>query len=162
MYFDEAGFAASPPIQYGWGPRGQPHRVEPENHCRRSVPGALDYSSNTLFYQTESGSVTHNEVTDFLERVAKQGDGRRTILVLDNAPVHRGIDDETRKRWFFEHNMCLLYLPAYSPELNLIEMVWKQAKYHWRRFINWSKETLESELDNLLGGYGERFAVNFS
>ncbi|RIQ15699.1 transposase, partial [Salmonella enterica] len=31
-------------------------------------------------------------------------------------------------------------MPAYSPELNLIEMVWKTAKYHWRRFINWNKE----------------------
>ncbi|WP_196800768.1 transposase, partial [Xenorhabdus nematophila] len=29
--------------------------------------------------------------------------------------------------------MLLLYLPAYSPELNLIEIVWKQAKYDWRR-----------------------------
>ncbi|ECJ2476346.1 hypothetical protein FNI67_23485, partial [Salmonella enterica subsp. diarizonae] len=85
-----------------------------------------------------------------------------TILVLDNAPIHRGIDDETRKRWFFEHNMCLLYLPVYSPDLNVIEMVWKNAKYHWRRFINWRKETLESELDKLLGAYGDRFAVNLS
>ncbi len=25
----------------------------------------------------------------------------------------------------------LLFLPPYSPELNLIEILWKQAKYHW-------------------------------
>ncbi|MFL9856252.1 transposase [Paraburkholderia madseniana] len=25
----------------------------------------------------------------------------------------------------------LFYLPPYSPELNLIEIVWKHAKYHW-------------------------------
>lgn len=136
--------------------------VEPQNHCRRSVLGALDYSSNTLFYQTESGSVTRTDVIAFLDQVARQGDDHLTILVLDNAPVHRGIDDETRKRWFFEHNMCLLYLPAYSPELNVIEMVWKKAKYHWRRFINWSKETLGSELEKLLEAYGDHFAVNFS
>lgn len=162
MYFDEAGFSASPPIQYGWGPRGKSHAVEPRNHCRHSVLGALDYATNTLFYQTESGSVTRTDVVVFLEQVAKQGDGRLTILVLDNAPIHRGIDAATRTRWLSEYNMCLLYLPAYSPELNLIEIVWKQAKYHWRRFINWSKETMEYELDNLLGAYGDRFAVNFS
>ncbi|WP_422646233.1 transposase, partial [Xenorhabdus nematophila] len=34
----------------------------------------------------------------------------------------------------------LLYLPAYSPELNLIEIVWKQAKYHWRRFYHLDSE----------------------
>jgi hypothetical protein len=135
VYFDEAGFAASPPVQYGWNPRGIPHEAEPQNHCRRSVLGALNYTENSLFYQTEQGSITRVVVTDFLEQVAKQGDNRLTFLVLDNARIHHGIDAETRERWLQEHNMFLLYLPAYSPELNLIEIVWKQAKYHWRRFI---------------------------
>ncbi|CDH07091.1 hypothetical protein XBO1_2530005 [Xenorhabdus bovienii str. oregonense] len=27
VYFDEAGFAASPPVQYGWSPRGKPLRL---------------------------------------------------------------------------------------------------------------------------------------
>ncbi|YAP79127.1 transposase [Xenorhabdus stockiae] len=31
--------------------------------------------------------------------------------------------------------MKVCSLPAYNPELNLIEIIWKQAKYHWRRFI---------------------------
>ncbi|WP_258087684.1 hypothetical protein, partial [Xenorhabdus bovienii] len=41
VYFDEAGFAASPPVQYGWSPRGKPHETEPQHHDRRSVLGAL-------------------------------------------------------------------------------------------------------------------------
>ncbi|WP_237120471.1 transposase [Salmonella enterica] len=83
-----------------------------------------------------------------------------TILVLDNIPIHCGIDDETRKRWVFEHNRFLLYLLAYSPELNLIEMIWNKAKYHCRRFINWRKETPESEPEKLLGTCGDSFIVN--
>ncbi|WP_255523168.1 transposase [Xenorhabdus sp. PB62.4] len=55
-----------------------------------------------------------------------------------------------------------LYLPAYSPELNLIEIVWKQAKYHWRRFITWTQDTMEYELNTLLEGYSDQFAINFS
>ncbi|KHD29533.1 transposase [Xenorhabdus nematophila] len=57
--------------------------------------------------------------------------------------------------------MFLLYLPTYSPELNLIEIVWKQAKYHWRRFMTWTQETMEEEINALLGGYGEKYAINF-
>ncbi|SFN88890.1 transposase, partial [Xenorhabdus japonica] len=56
----------------------------------------------------------------------------------------------------------LLYLPAYSPELNLIEIIWKQAKYHWRRFITRTQDTMEDELNTLLDGYGDQFAINFS
>ncbi|RZF23460.1 hypothetical protein EVC45_44425 [Paraburkholderia sp. UYCP14C] len=48
-------------------------------------------------------------------------------------------------RWFLDHRMVLFYLPPYSPELNLIEIVWKHAKYHWRRFVNWTKETIDTE-----------------
>ncbi|REF28645.1 transposase [Xenorhabdus cabanillasii] len=162
VYFDEAGFAASPPVQYGWSPRGKPHETEPKEHVSRSVLGALNYTDNSLFYQTVSGSTTRANVIDFLEQVAQQGDDRLTFVVLDNAPIHHGIEAEIQKRWLYEHNLFLFYLPAYSPELNLIEIVWKQAKYHWRRFITWTQETMENELNTLLGGYGNRFAINLS
>ncbi|CDM90088.1 IS630 family transposase [Xenorhabdus bovienii] len=162
VYFDEAGFAASPPVQYGWSPRGKPHETEPQHHDRRSVLGALNYTDNTLFYQATSGSITRADVIDFLEQVAKQGDNRLTFLVLDNARIHHGIEKKIRNRWLREHNLLLFYLPAYSPELNLIEIIWKQAKYHWRRFITWTQDTVEYELNTLLEGYGAKFAINFS
>ncbi|MBE8597648.1 transposase [Xenorhabdus sp. BG5] len=82
--------------------------------------------------------------------------------MLDNARIHHGLEKEIERRWLQEHNLFLLYLPAYSPELNLIEIVWRQAKYHWRRFITWTQETMEYELNTLLAGYGNKFAINFS
>jgi transposase len=63
-----------------------------------------------------------------------QGDGRPTVIVLDNASVHHEIDHVTLDRGFIEHKALLFYLPPYSSELNLIEIVWKHFKYHWRRF----------------------------
>uniref|UniRef100_UPI0036DA27F5 transposase n=1 Tax=Photorhabdus sp. RM322S TaxID=3342825 RepID=UPI0036DA27F5 len=123
VYFDEAGFAASPSVQYGWSPRGKSHETEPRNHDRRSVMGALNYTDNGLFYQMSSESITRADVIDFLEQVAKQGDNRLTFLVLDNARIHHGIEEKNKDRWLREHNMLLLYLPAYSLELNLIEIV---------------------------------------
>jgi transposase len=58
--------------------------------------------------------------------------------------------------------MVLFYLPPYSPELNLIEIVWKNAKYHWRRFVTWTKETIDAEIEKLLDGYGSEFQIEFS
>src|SRR5690242_7682951 len=40
---------------------------------------------------------------------------------------------EKRRQWE-QQGLYLYYLPAYSPELNRIEILWKQAKYFWRRF----------------------------
>ncbi|WP_375542632.1 transposase [Paraburkholderia sp. CNPSo 3272] len=61
-----------------------------------------------------------------------------------------------------EHKTLLFYLPPYSPELNLIKIVWKHFKYHWRRFVIWIQETIDAELADLLNGYRTKFQVNFS
>ncbi|MGF1761413.1 transposase, partial [Photobacterium sagamiensis] len=129
---------------------------------RRSVLGALDYAANTFQYEITDKSVTRTTVVKFLEQVAEQGDDRLTFIVLDNARMHHGIDQKTLEHWLMQHYMILVYLPAYSPELNLIEILWKQAKYYRRRFITWSKETLEAEIAALLDGYGNLFEISFS
>jgi transposase len=54
------------------------------------------------------------------------------------------------------------YLPAYSPELNKIEIVWRQLKFRWRRFITWTRETIDAELAELLAEYGTKFQTNCS
>ncbi|OJB42638.1 transposase [Burkholderia ubonensis] len=56
----------------------------------------------------------------------------------------------------------MFYLPPYSPELNLIEIVWRHLKYRWRRFITWIKETIDAELADLLAAYGVKFQTSFA
>ena len=163
IYLDEAGFVASPPVQRGWSPIGEPHCVVPQSHCRRSVLGALDFGANTLEHEAHSVTVNRTTVIQFLDQIAQKSNSEQvTVVVLDNAKIHHNIDQETLERLFVKHQMVLFYLPPYSPELNLIEMVWKHAKYHWRRFVSWSKETIDSEIAELLNGYGSKIQINFS
>jgi transposase len=162
LYLDEAGFCGSPPVQRSWSPRGLPHEIEPNTHCRRSVVGALDFGTNTLIHATHAGSVKGPDVVRFIDRLLSTSDGRPTIIVLDNASIHHGVDQATRERWLLDHKALLFYLPAYSPELNKIEIVWRQLKYRWRRFVTWTKETIDTELAELLAGYGVKFQTDFS
>jgi transposase len=163
IYYDEVGICASPPVQRGWSPIGAPHRVVPQPHCKRSVLGALDFAANRLWHQTSKVAVKRADVLQFINQIAQEGDPEKmTVLVLDNAKIHHNIDQETLDRWFIEHRLLLFYLPAYSPELNLIEIVWKHAKYHWRRFVTWTKETIDAEIATLLADYGSKFQINFS
>nr|WP_247873595.1 transposase [Burkholderia sp. LS-044] len=80
-------------------------------------------------------------------------------MVLDNASIHHSIDYEGHARCLHEHHVKRFYLPPYSFELNLIEIVWKQAKYHWR---NWTKEAADDEVRSLLGAYGAKFQIVFA
>ena len=52
-----------------------------------------------------------------------------------------------------KHRFVPLYLPPYNPELNLIEILWKHAKYPWRAFTSWTRETLAREVTELMGGF---------
>ncbi|WP_198385797.1 transposase [Burkholderia ubonensis] len=125
LYLDEAGFCGSPPVQRSWSPRGLPHEIEPNTHCRRSVLGALEYSANTLIHATHARSIKGPNVVRFIDDLLAADEGRPSVIVLDNASIHHGIDEATRDRWLIDHNAVLFYLPAYSPELNKIEIVWR-------------------------------------
>jgi transposase len=58
--------------------------------------------------------------------------------------------------------LVLMHLPPYSPELNPIEIVWKHAKYHWRRFATWTKEQLFEAVRNLMASIGETYKISFT
>jgi len=162
LYLDEAGFHGSPPVQRSWSPRGLPHQVDPNPHCRRSVIGALDFGENTLIHAAHAGTIKAQDVECFIDSVLATGNGLPTVIVLDNASIHHGISDATRQRWLLEHKVILFYLPAYSPELNMIEIVWRHLKYRWRRALTWTRETIDAELAALLSRYGPDFQINFS
>lgn len=162
LFLDEAGFCASPPVQRSWSPRGLPHAIEPNTHTRRSVLGALDFGPNELIYSAHAGTVKGPDVVRFIDSLLAEGDGRLTVIVLDNASIHHGIDVATRERWLIDHKALLFYLPTYSPELNLIEIVWRHLKYRWRRFVTWTKDTIDAELVDLLAGYGVKFQTSFA
>jgi transposase len=52
------------------------------------------------------------------------------VVVLDNAGIHTSKVIKAARRGLASLGVYLYYLPAYSPELNLIEAVFKQVKHH--------------------------------
>lgn len=84
------------------------------------------------------------------------------IVVLDNASFHKGKQIEQRRRKWMAQGLFLYYLPPYSPELNRIEILWKHAKYFWRRFVGLKGRELLNEVESLMNGFGTAFTINFS
>jgi transposase len=52
------------------------------------------------------------------------------VVVLDNAGIHTGKAVKAARPALAKLGIFLYYLPAYSPELNRIEPVFKQVKHH--------------------------------
>ncbi len=52
------------------------------------------------------------------------------VVVLDNASIHISKVFKAQRKELSRRGVYLYYLPAYSPELNEIEGVFKQVKHH--------------------------------
>jgi transposase len=65
----------------------------------------------------------------FVTKITKQ-----TIVVIDNAPVRHSKMFEAKIEDWKKQDLYLYFLPPYSPELNLIENLWRFIKYDWLKF----------------------------
>ncbi|MDB5770875.1 MAG: putative transposase, partial [Burkholderia sp.] len=69
---------------------------------------------------------------------------------------------ENKRQEWANHGLYLYYLPPYSPELNRIEILWKQAKYFWRRFISLKGMDLLNEVESIMNRFGPEFTRSFA
>ena len=85
--------------------------------------------------------------------------GPKILIILDNASFHKKREILTKITTNLP-NIILEFLPAYSPDYNLIELVWHSAKEYiaHRNFGN--KEELKKVVNNLLNEGG--LTINWS
>jgi DDE superfamily endonuclease len=162
LYFDETGIANVPHVQRSWSPLGEAHSADASIARKRvNVLGALNYAAGTLAFEVHEHTVCRADVVNFLDRQARDwARDKLTVVVMDNASIHHNIEQDILHQWMVRDRFVLLFLPPYSPELNLIEILWKQAKYHWREFVTWAAKDLRKEVLALFDGFGTKF--NFS
>ena len=92
---------------------------------RFNVLGALDAVSHNLVQVTNHSYINAESVCALLRAVVDAGTGLPITLVLDNARYQKcALVTDLAAQLGVE----LLYLPSYSPNLNLIERLWKFVK----------------------------------
>lgn len=65
------------------------------------------------------------------------------------------------KEWE-EQDVLIFFLPPYSPELNLIEILWKRIKYQWIPFDAYlSVQNLKERLSFVLNNVGKQYDIIF-
>ncbi|MDM8567810.1 transposase, partial [Candidatus Halobeggiatoa sp. HSG11] len=54
-------------------------------------------------------------------------------------------------------------IPPYSPQLNIIEMLWRKMKYEWMPFSAYTSfESLQNELFNTLKNIGDEYIIEYT
>ena len=118
---------------------------------------------DSLTFYEQLKKLTEEVKKEWVEKGNKQEEfekrGPKIVIILDNASFHKKneIREQIKEKL---PNIILEYLPAYSPDSNLIELVWHSAKEYiaHRNFQN--REELEKIVKKLLNENGLK--INWS
>ncbi len=158
-YCDESGFALRPVVPYAWQPTGE--RIEIDGGRSINVLGFLRRDASFTPYIVES-SINSEVVIACIDHFAKTLT-RKTILIIDNAPTHRSKAVAACLPKWKEQGLEFYFLPSYSPELNLIELLWQRIKYTWMPISAYeSFAMLKQALEEILIGVGTKYRITFS
>lgn len=97
---------------------------------RYNVLGALNFCTKAVHTVTNDTYITSRQVCRMLVRLSKAYKGQSVHVILDNAAYQRC---NLVQMVAAKLNITLHYIPAYSPNLNLIERFWKYVKGELRR-----------------------------
>jgi len=166
-YFDEAGFNLTPSVCYAWQKKGSQIQVYSQRGSNYTVLGftnkQLDFHPYLKLGSANSEDVIYCIDQFCLDIRKNKTIEHKSILILDNAPTHTSLKFRNRIQYWNSLGLRIEFLPKYSPELNLIEILWRFIKYKWLPFEAYSsKQSLVNELSFILKNIGSKYRINFS
>jgi len=127
IYFADATHPQHNSIpSYGWIKKGQEKELKANcGRQRLNINGAINIETlepTTGFYDT----INANSTIDLFSKIeAKHPEAKRIYIIVDNARYYRS---RLLKEYIEGTKIKLIFLPSYSPNLNLIERYWKFFK----------------------------------
>ena len=133
MFQDEGRFGRISSPRRCWAPRG----IRPDVPCQI----VREYTYAYVAVSPHDGmmdslvlpQVNAQAMSLFLGEVSSRHPDEFILMVMDGAGWHRAAELKVPE------NMHLLFLPAYSPQLNPVEHVWESIRENW-----FSNEVFES------------------
>lgn len=163
-YLDEAGISLEPYVPYAWQNIGRDGTLEiaSSRSQRINVLGILKPLKNKLDAWRIQGHVASETVVEIVDEYSQIIDAP-TVVILDHASVHTSAMVTSRSAEWEKHGLSFYFLPTYSPQLNLIEILWRFMKYQWIPSSAYgSLSELRKSVDKILDGFGSDYKINFS
>jgi hypothetical protein len=161
-FYDESGFSLNSNIPYRWSLINKPLEIPSNRFAKRiNVLGFLNTKTKHLFHTTTTNKIDTEFVIQHFDNFAKQIK-KTTICILDNASIHTSKKFKEKIDEWKKLGLHLLYLPPYSPELNSIEILWREMKYTWMDLnVLDSFTNFNHHIQNMLNLFGSKYDINF-
>lgn len=164
-FWDESGFSLRVIRRKTWGKKGTRKKISGQRRRGRvNVMGGLrSYDKKRLCFFIKRGNGESfleqlKQLQNFvLQEWVNQGNrseyfstqGPKIVIILDNASWHKRLDILKKIKEDLS-NIILEFLPAYSPDLNLIELVWHSCKQYIAGRLFKTVDELHELLNKLL------------
>lgn len=148
LFEDESTAQQHPTLHRMWALGGKrPGIPTLGNHAKKKIFGVINpLTGNSLHRITKK--LSSDEFIAFMNSIKTSYKGYNVVLCADNFPAHKS----QKVRDYLKDNVYwleLLLLPAYSPQFNPIEQLWKYMKYRVTHNTFYSKiEELGDSLEN--------------
>jgi transposase len=161
LYFgDQSHFGLTPNVPYAWQTADCPILLPTSKGKYQNVVGLMN-RKNKLYFEILETTFNSDRIICFMDRFVEQT-VKKTIVILDNSPIHKSKKFMDKIEQWKEKDVLIYFLPPYSPELNLIEILWRRIKYQWLDFDAYkSFEKLKEKLNFVLTNFGTKYDIKF-
>lgn len=161
LYFgDQSHFGLTPNVPYAWQTMDNPILLPAAKGKYQNVVGLMT-RKNKLYFEILETTFNSDRIISFMNRFVEQA-VKKTIVILDNSPIHKSKKFMAKIEQWKEKDVLIYFLPPYSPELNLIEILWRRIKYQWLDFDAYkSFENLKEKLNFVLTNFGTKYDIKF-
>jgi len=161
LYFgDESHFGLTPRVPYAWQTKDNPILLPAAKGKYLNVVGLMN-RKNDLFFEVLETTLNSDRFISFMDRFVAQTI-KKTVVILDNCPIHKSKKFMAKIEEWKEQDVWIYFLPPYSPELNLIEILWRRIKYQWLPFDAYlCFQNLKERLSFVLKNFGKLYDIIF-
>jgi transposase len=173
MFADQAGFGRISEPANCWAPPKERPSV-PSQRIRqyKTVYGAVCPETGEAFYLVMDGNNKEN-MSIFLQSLAEKFPDYIILLVVDNASWHMTQQEnskrrsknkkektvfKTKEKLIVPSNIRLTYLPPRTPEMNPIEIIWREIRK--RGFKNIAFDSLKAVIEKFYQVVSEMSALD--
>jgi len=157
-FVDEAHFRADAELTRLWTPKGEPALVSstsPRRAEKASYYSAVCLETGVVDVMPLDGTSCAATSVAFLQQL-RAAHPEPLIVIWDNAPAHRGEELRTYLTTS-DLRLRLVALPAYSPDYNADEAIWKWARAEVTANTCWgTARRVRAELDTFFDGLRQR------
>lgn len=159
-YLDESGFSLIPCVPYAWQNLGEYLTIKSQRSRRLNVLGILKRNNDLKSYVSEQ-SINSDVVIACIDTFFSQVD-KPTVIVVDQSSIHISDAIEDKLTEWQARGLRIFVLPTYSPQLNLIEVLWRFMKYEWIEIDAYNSwKNFVASVERILREFGENYSINF-